>query len=656
MSTSMHGSNSPEATEVLQVRVMDWITDSPSEQQAHIERMQGFSQRIRHLEIRLTGWTLNQNRRLHVGLNTVPTILESIIMAPDHHWKQHARVEELTIDLECLSSSSSQSQTTIIKQALRTFCNLITTPHTTTCAYGCCSTCLQKLTILCSGEEDISSHALRYLGRSLRNLSSVTTLRLSGMNPDHLAIVLNSMKAELHSCLEDCLQVTCHSSCLEDCLQVATCPCGSKNQDDDNNDDQNNNNQRPCPRILPPSCCDPYEAVPYTMEETSAFDDERFPKQLELHRIRLSHKAIANLVYLLVEESQSSITKLVIRDCLSATDDLGFLIFLAKGHSVLQELTLDRHRIRTFWGESAWWNPCTRVPSPSLLMGRRQRLHTIRLLDCQGARLVLEQISASLVPNNGNPGLQRLVLQYSSMETCSMTIHALNALFLATVIRNRPSTLLELQVVAASPHPESSYRLHQLAAFLGHPLCSLQSLSLHLGASPYHLDTLGDRLGDNNCLQSLTLSGDDPLDRTMLECFVSMLDSAPKLTSLELDFCEMDNRDDEVLQLFEENTTLEEIRVQGDSIRHSNSLAFMGLRNRIRKNMLVRRPEADHLWNDILGILLDWEQRQEEESFGGADSKRRLTSRNRGLVFASGVWFALTECPVLVEDIAKKGL
>jgi hypothetical protein len=182
LDSAMDGIPRSTAGQVLQVRVMDWITDSSSEQQSHVETARSFSD-TRHLEIRLTGWThaANQHRRIHVGMNTVPAILVNMIRSAI------ISVQELTIDLECLASFQQAT--------LLAFCNLVTAQNY--------SMRLSLLTIMCSGEEDISNNALRHLGRALKSLTSVTTLRLSGVNPDHLAIILNSMKAEV-SCLDEC--------------------------------------------------------------------------------------------------------------------------------------------------------------------------------------------------------------------------------------------------------------------------------------------------------------------------------------------------------------------------------------------------------------------------------------------------------------------
>ncbi|CAB9526152.1 expressed unknown protein [Seminavis robusta] len=553
----------------FRVDLMSCIVDTAEEQQSCIQAVQSFPN-LRNLKIRLSGWALPQNNHVRVGINTVSSLLEAVTAK--------GTMEELTIDLGCLSQEEN----------IAGFCNTLASSET-----------LQSLTIACSGEESISKQGLRDLGKAFRTLHSVETLKLSGMDPEHLSVILQNMQ-----------------------LPQASCPCVPACK-------------RQCPRVVSHCNC---EEGPNSEQQT----ERGYPKNVEIEKSRLFHRAMTYLVYLVMDEKQSSISNLTIRDCVHYTEDLGCLTFLLKGQSILEELTLERLRVCSFPGASSpFWSPCSvkELDNLNSAVSDVLKLSTVKLIDCKGSMTDVETMIKAMVQN---PNLEQLVLQYSTPDTCATTIHALNTIHQAMVIDNLDSSLRQLQVLAG-PQMEA-YRLHKLVELLGHPKCILESLTLDLGAGPYQLDVLSDNFAVNTRLQHLSVSGDEALDVTTLECFVEMLSDAPQLTSLELDFPGTHETNAKVVQVFRANTTLQSIRVHPAS-SGSTHLSFFGLRNQVRHLLLSQDEWSGGTWCQVLQLLLDWQEQPPP------DVLSRLGTKRKDLVMLSALWFALMECPSLVSEL-----
>jgi hypothetical protein len=562
--------------DVFRVEVVGCFTDTPTQQWTSVQTVKAFSQ-IRHLDMRFSGWTIGQRCLMRVGVNTVPAILETLV--------SNVSMEELTIDLECLSRSS----------VLTTFGCLISTK-----AYPG----LQKLNVTSSGEESTTKQVLRELGKAFRNLDSIQDLKLTGMDPEHLSVILQNMQKPYHSC-------PCFPSC-----------------------------KRPCPRVLPSCDCGGDEIISSETEGVAGY-----PKHLIIEKARLFHRAMTYLVHLVVDEKKSSISKLTLRDCVHYTEDLGCLTYLLKGQSILRELSLERLRICSFPGASSpWWNPSA-MKGPDSIVSDKSRLAVVSLLDCKGSLQDVETMTSAMIQNTS---LERLILQYSTPITASMILHSLNGLHDAIVLNNQSSSLSELQVLAG-PQMEA-YRLHQLSALLGHPNCVLETLTLHLGSGPYQLDVLAVNFPENVHLKHLSLSGDEEMDVTTLESFVTMLQNVPHIISLEMDFPGIHEAKEDVLRVFEANTTLKNVRVQHAPRAYHTpiNLSFYGLRNRIRHLLLSRDECTNGTWKEVLHLMLAWYE-------SPADDRVRLLAKDKNLVFLSSLWCAMMECPSLVSELGPLG-
>jgi hypothetical protein len=558
--------------DIFRVEVVSCFTDTPTQQWASVQTVKAFSH-ICHLDMRFSGWAIGQRCIMRVGISTVPAILETMV--------SNASMEEMTIDLDCLSQNA----------ILKTFGSLISTK-----VYPS----LQKLNVTSSGEEITTKHALRELGRAFRALKSIQVLKLTGMDPEHLSVILQNMQ------------------------KPCTCIPASK---------------RPCP--APPACaCSGDEIISSQAEGIAGY-----PRHLIIEKARLFHRAMTYLVHLLVDEKKSSISGLTLRDCVHYTEDLGCLIYLLKGQSILRELSLERLRVCSFPGASSpWWNPSA-MKEPDSMFSDRSRLSVVNLLDCKGSLQDLETMTNAMIQN---PSLKRLVLQYSTPSTASIVLHSLNALHEAIVLNNQGSSLLELQVMAG-PQMEA-YRLNQLSALLGQSNCVLQALTLHLGSGPYQLDVLAENFPENTHLKHVSLSGDEEMDPTTMESFVAMLQNVPHITSLEMDFPGIHEADEDVLRVFEANSSLKNIRVQPAprAFRAPINLCFYGLRNRIRHLLLSRDDWTIGTWQEVLRVMLAW--------YGSpTDDRVRLGANGADLVFLSSLWCAMIECPSLVSELGTLG-
>ena len=569
---------------VFRVEVVSGFIDTPSLQWTSVQMVKAFAN-IRHLDVRLSGWGIGQRCVLRVGANTVPAVLETLVSSTSF--------EELTIDLETLSHND----------VLATFGSLMSSK-----AYPG----LQKVTITSSGDENITKHTLRELGKAFKSLDSIQELQLSGMDPEHLSVILETMQMQHES--YQSARTTVVPALLLRSPNAWECECDS----------------------------DPYMS-------SNVEGGNGYPKHLIIEKSRLFHRAMIHLSHLVLDEKpRDAISNLTLRDCVHYTEDLGCLTFLIKGQSSLRELSLERLRICSFPGASSpLWNPCaTKGLNTGNVLSNNSRLTVVRLMDCKGSLDDVETITNAIMYNSS---LERLILQYSTSSTASMVLHPLNALHEAIVVNNSVSSLLELKIKAC-PQIEA-YGLHQLSALLGHTNCVLQKLTLHLGSGPYQLDVLTDNLRESMHLKHLCLSGDDKMDVKMLDLIVDRLQHAPRIISLEMDFPGIHEANEEVQRVFETNTTLKRIRVQpppGAYHRPPIHIFFYELRNCVHHLLISREGRTTGTWHDLLTLIFSW-----FASPGG--DRTRLGVHGADLVYLSSLWYAMMEYPLLLSELEFLG-
>ena len=552
----------------LEVRVMDWIKDSPLEQRAHLQTMKSFS-KIRRLEIRLTGWTINQTKRIHVGVNSVPTIIGSVL--------HNSSIEALSIDLECLAK----------EPALITFCHLISSSYNIE-TYSS----IQTLTISCSGEEDISYQRLQTLGKALASPRSIFNLQLTGMNSSHLSTILFTMG-------KTASRFTC-------CL--------------------------PCPsRMLNGRYQNSYEAI----ETIESVELVGYPKFLELRRIMFSNDALFELVHLLQADNECAITNLTLKECAQFSEDLDFMGVLVEGRTILKELCLSDYTFRERRSTRQWWQPPPKRAA-SIFPGseNRKRLRSLHLVDCNGQRKTLKELAKYTANNDGIEGLY-----VENTYAIAMASTMLSVLYKTIVVDDVP---LRLQKVSLKAHSGLSLSCFQaLAGILRHRNCNLQYLALYANPSYESLDALGGGLTSNRSLNHLSLQA-NLLEIGELAHLVTKLNETPSIRKLDLEATWFTKDIDQVIKIFETNTTLEQIRIR-DGNEEAASVAFFGLRNTVRHFLLSRGSWTPGTWKAVLKLLLTWNENQSVLS--------DLQVQQRELVFLSGIWFALTDCPQLVNEM-----
>jgi hypothetical protein len=129
-----------------------------------------------------------------------------------------------------------------------------------------------------------------------------------------------------------------------------------------------------------------------------------------------------------------------------------------------------------------------------------------------------------------------------------------------------------------------------------------------------------------------------------------VLQNAPNIVSLEMDFPGIHEADDDVLRVFEANTTLKNVRVQlaPRAFHAPINLCYYGLRNRIRHLLLSRDEWTIGTWKEVLHLMLAWYE-------SPADDRARLGANGADLVFLSSLWCAMIECPSLVSELEPLG-
>lgn len=586
----------------LEVRVMDWITDNPSEQRSHQQVVMNSFKKIKRLEIRLTGWTINQTKRIHVGVNSVPTIIYSVMF--------NATIQELSIDLECLAK----------EPALSTFISLISTSignGNDDEAYAS----MKKLTISCSGEEEISSRSLQKLGGALKSLRSISTLNIVGINARHLSTILSIMRILAPPKFPDCIPRLSPLHRAGASYHAST-PATL------------------CRRITPKYCCNPYASV-----ETLDSELAGYPNELKLEKVSFTSETLADLVHLLHDDAQCTILSLVLEECIQLSEDLDFLGVLLEGRTILKELSLHDYTIMARHMPRPWWKlPATRAVSIFPEPQSKQRLLSLQLIDVSGQRNILEVLAHYVASND-----RITKLHVRNTYAIGMANKILGALHTRVITKKRPSGLTNLGLMDHSGLEQISAQL--LSEILGCRGCILGSLRLHIiHVTRSQLDVLGDCLIDNTSLRFLSLSGSQELNVVTLECFVSMLNEVANLKGLNLNFPAIDEDDKAVIDIFESNTTLKEVTINTGgtyglgslSQGKTNDIMYFGIRNSIRSVLLSHGAWTLGLWKAILCHLLSW---HESRTILGLEEKRK------DLVLLSGIWFALTECPQLIYEM-----
>lgn len=555
----------------LEVRVMDWIIDSPLEQRAHFQTMNSFS-KIRRLEIRLTGWTINQTKRIHVGVNSVPTIICSVI--------DNAFVEAMSIDLECLAK----------EPALITFCRLISASYNIE-TYSS----IQKLTISCSGEEDISYQRLQTLGKALASPRSIFNLQLVGMNSSHLSTILGTMG-----------KTASRASC---CL--------------------------PCPsRILNGHNRNSYNAV----ETIESVELVGYPKLLGLRGITLSNEALFELVHLLQGDNECAITNLTLKECVQSSEDLDLMGMILEGRTILKKMSIVDYTFRERRTTRQWWQlPPKRAASIFPGPQKLKRLRSLQLVDCNGQRKTLEAIAKYTARNDGT---EELYVENSYAIAMASTM--LSVLRKTTVVDDIPLRLQKLSLKAHSGLSLSCFQA--LADILSHRNCNIQYLALYASPSYANLDVLGGGLMINTGLTHLSLQS-NRLEVGELAHLVAKLNAAPIIKKLDLLGVTWRNEDiSRIVKIFETNTTLEQTRIR-DGNEEALSISYFGLRNTIRHLLLAQGFWTPGTWKEVLNLLLGWKENQTAVS--------EMEVQRIELVFLSGIWFALTDCPQLANEMVS---
>lgn len=618
-----------------------------------------------------------------MGSNTVPALLNAM--------HQNPSLRELTIDLECFALPPPNEE--VSRQTLMAFCHLISVDCQSSPSFP--TSRIRKVSLICSGEEDISKKRLQRLGKALQQLQkSIRTVRFSGMKTDHLSVLLSHMNKPIPK--KCCSCGGTRTGCL---------PCHSRNS-------------ATCPKsFLPRHGCDLYQSILYVPSDHVG----SFPSQLHLERIFLFHDVLFQLGRLLF--SSTRIQHLTLESCSQYAVDRDFLQLLLQGETCLQELTLKRHVIMaTSWPlppQRHWWQPSpprassitrnapscfwkSHHPPPQRLPPQLKRLRLTDLFCNDDA--ILNQIATTVADS---VQLERLVLTMTSNHHHEgrFVQSMLQALHTSMVVEGRPNNLGQLWILVGatsldqnSVHRDhdgdnannnlvfGSRQFHQLASILSHTsTCGIYDCLLDVGASHpglYHmyLNVLANGITLNTSLHKLTLaSGGDGctsattplLDDLTLERFVSRLVQAPQLKWLKLRFPGMVDTDPHVVGIFQRNTTLERVELlscstDGDVTTSANStnaerqpsttalacqnaLAYFGLRNRIGSLLLARGSWTNGTWRSVLQTLLKWYDDEDDRTVVAM-----MDSESRELVFLSGLWYAMLECPMMVTELARK--
>jgi hypothetical protein len=257
---------------------------------------------------------------------------------------------------------------------------------------------------------------------------------------------------------------------------------------------------------------------------------------------------------------------------------------------------------------------------------------------------VLSDMATSAVDN---PHLEHLTVFGSNpteVNTAQAVLRTLERQIMNASHTSTRSELKHLDVQIYSPRYDPQYFWGPLSGILASRHCALECLRLAAEFNmDEHLQALFNAIrDDNNTLQSLVMTAYHSVDIAVLEALSSIFPASPELKCFHFDFPGISVPDQ--MRLFSNITTLEDIQI---GLAQSVELAFYGLRNRTKHllhDITSRRDRRDrrHIWQVFMEMMLVW---------FSSDAARRLSKACRHDIFLSGLWYAMTEYPILITEL-----
>jgi len=311
-----------------------------------------------------------------------------------------------------------------------------------------------------------------------------------------------------------------------------------------------------------------------------------------------------------------------------------------QGRTILNTLILRDYTVTTLGQYSQPWWKFPERKAAHVFPGRHtlcttpnnniEQFRNLHILDCNGPRELLKQVARVIVENGGID-----TLEIESSFGLSLVDAYVTAVRYSRSKAFCVSTLALRSDSGFGPENWSLFR-----RILADPRCHLRSLTLEYLAERFDLIELASDLSSNSSVQRLSLHSSFKLGMWALGFFVSELAAATNLTSLSLYYPDLQYDNPGVIDIFEKNTTLYSVCINGSHTRIP-AIPYYGLRNHVRALLFSQsnRTSSGALGR-VLYTLLAYRE----------NNKTDLGE----IVFLSGIWYALLECPRLVSEIGNR--